>query len=101
MQMDAYLEKEQIGTLVLLVGAPEGGFWGGVGGQGVPAQISYMPIQILFSGASWFSDNIFNSALCSQIMGNCKSLPWAPTPKCTLSQLLMFTRPFRTSVRVK
>jgi len=29
MQMDAYLEEEQIGTLFVLVGAPEGGFRGG------------------------------------------------------------------------
>jgi len=34
MQMDAYLKKEQIGTLFVLVGAPEGGF-GGRGGKGV------------------------------------------------------------------
>jgi len=32
MQMDAYLEKEQIGTLFVLVGAPEGGYRGGGGG---------------------------------------------------------------------
>ena len=31
MQMDAYLEKEQIGTLFVLVGATEGGFRGGAG----------------------------------------------------------------------
>jgi len=30
MQMDAYLEKEQIGTLFVWVGALEGGFWGWV-----------------------------------------------------------------------
>ena len=29
MQMDAHLEKEQIGTLVVWVGAPEGGVGGG------------------------------------------------------------------------
>ena len=33
MQMDAYLKKEQIGTLFVLVGAPEGGFRGGRGVQ--------------------------------------------------------------------
>jgi len=33
MQMDAYLKKEQIGTLLVLVGAPKGGFRGG--GRGV------------------------------------------------------------------
>ena len=43
MQMDAYLKKEQIGTLFVLVGAPEGGFRGG-GGQGGPAQKSYVLI---------------------------------------------------------
>jgi len=32
MQMVAYLKKEQIGTLFVLVGAPEGGFRGGGGG---------------------------------------------------------------------
>jgi len=29
--MDAYLKKEQIGTLFVRVGAPEGGFGGGGG----------------------------------------------------------------------
>jgi len=29
MQMDAYLKKEQIGTLSVWLGAPEGGFGGG------------------------------------------------------------------------
>ena len=37
MQMDAYLKKEQIGTLFVWVGALEGGFWGG-GPQGCPLQ---------------------------------------------------------------
>jgi len=37
MQMNAYLKKEQIGILFFLVGAPEGGFWGGGGaGQSSP-----------------------------------------------------------------
>jgi len=36
MQMDAYLKKEQIGTLFVLVEASEGGFRGG--GQGGPPQ---------------------------------------------------------------
>jgi hypothetical protein len=53
MQMDAYLKKEQIGTLFVLVGAPEGEFRRG-GGQGVPAQKSYVPIQGFFSGTSCF-----------------------------------------------
>ena len=44
--MDAYLKKEQIGTLFVRVGAPEGGLGGG--GQGGPAQISYAPIHIFF-----------------------------------------------------
>ena len=38
MQMDAYFKKEQIGTLFVWVGAPEGGFGGRVGVQGGPAQ---------------------------------------------------------------
>ena len=38
MQMDAYLKKEQIGTLFVWVGAPEGGLGGG-GPQGCPPQI--------------------------------------------------------------
>ena len=33
MQMDAYLKKEQNGTLFVWVGAPEGGFGGGGGGS--------------------------------------------------------------------
>jgi phosphoribosylformylglycinamidine (FGAM) synthase-like enzyme len=36
MQMDAYLKKEQIGTLFVLVGAPEGGFGGGGAGGSSP-----------------------------------------------------------------
>ena len=38
MQMGAYLKKEQIGTLFVLVGAPEGIFWWG-GGGGVQPKI--------------------------------------------------------------
>ena len=38
MQMDVYLKKEQIGTLFVRVGAPEGGLGGGGGGQGGPPQ---------------------------------------------------------------
>ena len=38
MQMDAYLKKEQIGTLFVWVGALEGGFGGWVVGQGGQAQ---------------------------------------------------------------
>jgi hypothetical protein len=38
MQMDAYLKKEQIGTLFVWVRAPEGGVGGWVVGQGGPAQ---------------------------------------------------------------
>jgi len=49
MQMDAYMEKEQIGTLSVLVGTSEGGFIRGVCvWQGGPAQKSYVPIQISF-----------------------------------------------------
>ena len=40
--MDAYLKKEQIGTLFVLVGAPEGGFRQG-GVQGGPPQKVYVP----------------------------------------------------------
>jgi hypothetical protein len=48
MQMDAYLKKEQIGTLFVRMGAPEGGFREGAGGQGGPAQKLGMPVQIVF-----------------------------------------------------
>jgi len=49
MQMDAYLKKEQIGTLFVRVGSPEGGLWGGGGkDRGGPAQKSYMPLQFFF-----------------------------------------------------
>jgi hypothetical protein len=41
MQMYACLKKEQIGTLFVRVGAPEGGFRGG--GAGGPPQKVYMP----------------------------------------------------------
>ena len=48
MQMDVYLKKEQIGTLFVLVGAPEGGFRGwGVGGRGVQL-INYTCLSNLF-----------------------------------------------------
>ena len=43
MQIDSYLKKEQIGTLLVRVGAPEGGLGGGVSGG--LAQKSFMPIQ--------------------------------------------------------
>jgi hypothetical protein len=49
-QMDAHLEKEQIGTLFVWVGAPEGGERGGWGVQGVPTQKVYMPVQNFFFG---------------------------------------------------
>jgi len=38
MQMDACLKKEQIGTLFVWVGAPEGGARGWVVDQGGPVQ---------------------------------------------------------------
>ena len=38
MQMDAYLKKEQIGTLFVRVGALGDGYWGGDGGRGPPSQ---------------------------------------------------------------
>ena len=47
MQMDAYLKKEQIGTLFVWVGPREGGFRGG-GRQGGPAQNLYPPSTRLF-----------------------------------------------------
>ena len=40
MQMDAYLKKEQIGTLFVWVGALKGEFGGGGGPQGCPPQKS-------------------------------------------------------------
>ena len=43
MQMDAYLEMGQIGTLFVWVGAPEGGFWGWVVPQGCPPQKVNVP----------------------------------------------------------
>jgi len=43
--MDAYLKKEQIGTLFVWVGAPEGGVGGWVVGQGGPAQKLGVPVQ--------------------------------------------------------
>jgi hypothetical protein len=50
--MDAYLKKEQIGTLFVWVGAPEGGGRGWVVGQGGPAQKLGMPDQIKFLTAA-------------------------------------------------
>ena len=52
MQMDAYLKKEQIVTLFVWVGAPEGGVGGWVVGQGGPAQKLDVPVQKIFSTAS-------------------------------------------------
>ena len=43
-QMDAFLKREQIGTFFVQLGAPEGGCIRGRGGQGGPAQKSYVPI---------------------------------------------------------
>jgi len=42
MQMDAYLKKEQIGTLFVWVGKLEGGFGGWVVSQGCPPQKVYV-----------------------------------------------------------
>jgi hypothetical protein len=41
MQMDVYLKKEQIGTLFVRVGAPEGGLGGGGGGGGATPKIGH------------------------------------------------------------
>ena len=46
--MDGELKKEQIDTLFVRVGSPEGGFRRG-GGQGGPAQKSYMPTHFFLS----------------------------------------------------
>jgi len=46
MQMDAYLKKEQIGTLFVRVGAPDGGF------RGVQPKNHTCLYKILFPGAS-------------------------------------------------
>ena len=43
MQVNVCLNKEQIGTLFVQVGAPEGGFREGGGGEGGPPQKVYMP----------------------------------------------------------
>ena len=43
MQTDAYLKKERIGTLFVLVGAPEGGLGVGGGGAGGPPQKVNVP----------------------------------------------------------
>ena len=45
MQTNAYLKKEQIGTLFVWVGAPEGGVRGWVVGQGGPARKLGVPVQ--------------------------------------------------------
>jgi hypothetical protein len=56
MQMDAYLKKEQNGTLFVWVGAPEGGVRGWVVGQGVQPK-------------HWarLSNNLFLDAFCIEI----------------------------------
>jgi len=46
MQMDTYLKKEQIGTLFVWVGAPEGGFGGWVVVRG--AQFKDHTVQTLY-----------------------------------------------------
>ena len=51
MQVDAYLKKEQIGTLFVRVGAPEGGFRAGGGSGGFSPKI-IRAYTIFFSGAS-------------------------------------------------
>jgi len=54
MQKDAYLKKEQIGTLLVLVGAPEGGF---MGGRGVhPKKYMRLPQK---ETASWVYTQVF------------------------------------------
>jgi hypothetical protein len=49
MQTDAYVKKEQIGTLSVLVGATEGGFRGG--GRGVQPK-NHTCLSNFFSGTS-------------------------------------------------
>jgi hypothetical protein len=50
MQMDAYLKKEQIGTLFVWVGALKGG-WGGVpSGVSTPKSIHVIPKKKLLQG---------------------------------------------------
>jgi hypothetical protein len=44
--MDAYLKKEQIGTLFVWVGALEGGSGGGGGPRGGPPQKKNVPSKI-------------------------------------------------------
>jgi len=62
MQMDAYLKEEQIGTLFVLVGSPEGGFWGGGGGRGVhPKKYTCLPKKNSLLGCSIFWGNIGNN----------------------------------------
>ena len=55
MQMDAYFKTGQIGTLFVHVELLHGGSSGGWVGQGGLAQKSYVPVQIIFSGAFWFT----------------------------------------------
>jgi len=45
MSMDAYLKKEQIGTLFVRVGSPEGGLGGKGGGSrgSSPSKIIFLP----------------------------------------------------------
>jgi len=52
MQMDVNLKREQIGTLFVRVGAPEGGVRGWVVGQVGSAPKLGMPVQTIFSDAS-------------------------------------------------
>jgi len=63
MQMNAYLKKEQIGTLFVRVRAPEGGLGGG--GQGDPAE-NHMCLSKKISGVSCIITQKLNQSVISK-----------------------------------
>jgi len=75
MQMDAYLKKEQNGTLFVWVGAPEGGIEGGGGVGGVQPKIWTPPstsFVLLPSRVSCISPlqygHLLDSNICFQVI---------------------------------
>jgi len=90
MQMDAYLKKEQIGTLFVRVGALGDGYWGGDGGRGPPSQkigltsITFFlapPAQVLKIFSSGHTE-IFNLFFISGIVFSSVRTPFPLPLRC-------------------
>jgi len=90
MQIDAYLKKEQIGTLFVLVGAPEGGLRGG-GARGSSSKIiRAYPKKIMAppaAGVVFYCLRSFFVIICIYLYLSKTSLPVRLLSQCKLPHL--------------